>query len=204
MEVQVIMQAHGGAVMSVILKPYSEYQHQTIPLIVSSQKKNNKKPQDILDAEFKVINELNGEEKKKRTKKQDKSKIFEEIEKNTILFKNSGENGKYLEEQINNSSEEENETSEGNGKTSYQNNTGNSFQETFIKELKEKILNNYNRSSLENIINKHKDIVSSLRKSCKNIVGFLDKVTEHLSTLSEDQKSRNMTLLKGLIFDNMA
>jgi len=190
--------------MSVILKPYIDYQPQTLTSLTSSRQKTQKNPQDILDAEFKIVNELNSDEKKKGNKKQTQSNIFEEIEKNTIFFTSFGEKGKYLEDKINTAPEEENEVSQDNEYSNPENNTSNSVQENFIKELKEKILNNYNRSSLENIISKHKDIINSLRKSCKNIVGFLDRVTEHLSTLSEDQKSRNMTLLKGLIFDSMA
>lgn len=148
------------------------------------------------------------EEKGNKGKNREKEDIFNELENNTILLKNSSSRKKYLVEKIENFPHPWGDLFEKgksqNSSSSPENEDSSDEYSEFEQQRVEKILETYNRDYLEKLIKKDKDIISAISHACRGILNFVEKMANHLSSVSEEKKIQNMTCIKGLVFDNVA
>jgi len=147
------------------------------------------------------------EEKENKSKNSKREEIFKELENNTILFKNSSSDKKYLKEKIVDFTSEweqlfEKEDSQKNSSSEHEESSGE-YRESDQQRI-EKIQESYNRDYLGKLIKKDKDIMSAISDACRGILNFIETVANHLSSVSEEKKIQNMTCMKGLVFDSVA
>ncbi len=147
------------------------------------------------------------EEKENKSKNSKREEIFKELENNTILFKNSSSDKKYLKEKIVDFTSEweqlfEKEDSQKNSSYEHEESSGE-YRESDQQRI-EKIQESYNRDYLGKLIKKDKDIMSAISDACRGILNFIETVANHLSSVSEEKKIQNMTCMKGLVFDSVA
>jgi hypothetical protein len=156
-----------------------------------------------------------------RSDKSQEEKVFEEIEKNTLIFKNSSGKRKYLIDKITSLIKDHQQNKDNIGAdnephiqkqsvnseekdSSKDNEKNNNVQNKDIlsfDEIKEDINNNINKGFLKNIIDKHQDIIVSVTKASQEVVNFFQKVALHLTSIPSEQKVKNITSLKGILFD---
>ena len=159
----------------------------------------------------------------------DEEKFFQDIEDNSIFFKDSSEKKrKFLIDKVKSLLREKDlnflegfampqpelvkSVLDDSGATgadsreeqkentpSASNNTGLSFE-----GLKQKILDNLNVDSLQKLISKQKDVISSLARASKEIVNFFQRASANIISLTPEERLQNTTSLKGLLFDALA
>lgn len=155
--------------------------------------------------------------------------IFDAIEQNTVLLKDSSDkNRNYLIDKVksllkestwdflgefdNSSRENVKDVLEGKKANTQSNdysdkqeeNTDDFSSDLSLEGLRQKITDNFNMTSLQKLISTQKNIISSLAKASREVVDFMQNVYKNVSSLSSDEKLRNMTSLKGLMLDTLA
>ena len=136
----------------------------------------------ITDADFKIISEegnLSSSEKK----------VFKDFKDHINILKSSFHES-YLREKIQYYSKDDDEK---NNKI-YSN-------KKKISSIKEKILANLNKIYFKENISKEENIIKAVSSASEKIPCFLQKVSSHMSGLSQDKVLINKTSLKGLMFD---
>jgi len=148
------------------------------------------------------------EEKENKSKNRKREDVLRELEKNTVLLKNTSSDKKYVREKIEKFPPEWDELFE---KGTFQDKSSAHEEEENAGEYSdsdrqriEKIQEKYNRDYLGKLIKKDKDIISAISDACRGILNFIETVANHLSSVSEEKKIQNMTSMKGLVFDSVA
>jgi len=172
--------------------------------ILSKNEKSSLYLPALRRVEFQPKNIKVTEEKENKSNRK-KEDIFNELEDFTILLKNSSSGKKYLREKVEKFSPEWDELfakarSQKNSSSPEDKDSSGEYYDS-DQQRAEKILENYNRDYLGKLIKKDKDIISAISDACRGIFNFIEKVANHLSSVSDEKKIQNMTSMKGLVFD---
>lgn len=171
--------------------------------ILSKNEKSSLYLPALRRVEFQPNNIKVTEEKENKSNRK-KEDIFNELENFTILLKNSSSGKKYLREKVENFPPGWDELfakarSQKNSSSEDKDSSGEYHDSD--QQRAEKILESYNRDYLGKLIKKDKDIISAISNACRGIFDFIEKVANHLSSVSDEKKIQNMTSMKGLVFD---